>query len=67
MKILVAPPLHGEVLKTCKKSIGTKASNHSGMMADIHSGSMARNHNYIYIYKGRDCMVNESPSLVLDN
>jgi len=57
MKILAASPLHGEVPKTCKKSIGTKAGKHSGTMADIHSGSMARKHNRIYIYKGRDCMV----------
>jgi hypothetical protein len=57
MKILAAPPLHGEVPKTCKKSIDTKAGKHSGTIADIHSGSMARNHNRIYIYKGRDCMV----------
>jgi hypothetical protein len=49
MKISAAPPLHVDVPKTCKKSIAT--------MADIHSGSMAHNHNYIYIYKGRDCMV----------
>jgi hypothetical protein len=55
MKISVASPLHGEVPKTCKKSIGMKAGNHSDTMADIHSGSMACNHNYIY--KGRDCMV----------
>jgi len=40
---------NGEVPKTYKKSIAT--------MADIHNGSMAHNHNYIYIYKGRDCMV----------
>jgi hypothetical protein len=33
MKILAAPPLHGEVPKTCKKSISTKADKHSGTMA----------------------------------
>ena len=57
MKILAAPPLHGEFPKTCKKTIGTKAGNHSGTMADNHSGTMADNHNFIYIYKGRVCMV----------
>ena len=35
MKISVAPPLHGEVSKTCKKNTGTKADNHiSGMKAN---------------------------------
>ena len=57
MKILVGPPLHGEVPKTYKKSIDTKGGNHSGTMANNTSGSMACNHNYIYIYKCRDCMV----------
>jgi hypothetical protein len=34
LKILVEPPLYGEVYKTCKKN--------TGMMADIHiSGTMA--------------------------
>jgi hypothetical protein len=35
LKILAAPPLHGEVSKTCKKKVGTKADNHiSGTKAD---------------------------------
>ena len=50
MKISAAPPLHGEVPKTCKKTAGTKAGIHmqSGTMADNHSGSMARNHSLVY-------------------
>jgi hypothetical protein len=38
---LAAPPLHGEVPKTCKKSIDTKDDKHSGTIADIQSGSTA--------------------------
>ena len=35
MKISAAPPLHGEVSKTYKKNVGTKADNHiSGTKAN---------------------------------
>ena len=35
-KISAAPPLHGEVSKTCKKN---------NTMVDIHNGTKADNHN----------------------
>jgi len=43
LKISAAPPLHGDVSKTCKKNVGTKADNHiSGMKVDTSTNPARR-------------------------
>ena len=59
---MAAPPLHGEVFKTCKKTNGTMADMHiymNGTMADMHKIMYGTPNNVIRISKDQGLQIQD--------